>query len=245
MKYTFEIAQTPERVNALANHPRIKPYVMEQGSGDLDLSSAWGHCVALLWPEGGFLFHQRDDMGLWEVHTLFEDSRKAHEQVKEAAHFIFTRFCNVLTTRVPASNVRAYEFARSAGMRDPYTVKDVWHGLNGKEDLHVLTWRPEQFMVECMDLEETGHAVHAALEAAGFHTNHGDDPVHERVVGFVAECFRAGVPHRGVFHYNRWAISCGYDPIEYVEPMTARFGQVQIRVLPDGYEVTLCQSEQS
>lgn len=244
MKYTFEIARTPERFNALANSPKIRPYVVEQGVGDFDVTPIWGpHCVGLLWPEGGFLFQKLDDCGLWEVHTLFEDSRHASQQVQEAAHFIFVRFCDKLTTRVPASNRRARTFAQATGMRDDFTVKQLWHGPEGLEDLHILTWRTEEWIAACADLEFAGHDVHEALEQSGFHTNHGEDPVHERYVGYVAECYRAGVPNRGIYYYNRWAISCGYEPIRFIDKTSAAFGNVKIAITPDGYEVSPCQSE--
>jgi hypothetical protein len=244
VRYTFEIARTPDRFHALSKHPRVRPYVLEEGSCDLDLSPVWEHCIGFLWPEGGFLFIKLDDAGMWEIHTLFEDSRHAAQYAREVLHFMFIRSCNLLTTRVPLSNRRAYDFAVSGGMRDPHTIRDIWNGPNGKEDIRVLTLRPEQWMQECQDLEEVGADVHEALERSGLHpVEHGYDPVHERAVGFVAECFRAKVPHRGILYYNRWAVSSGYAPIEYVDPNTAKFGNVQVTVTDHGYEVSPCQSE--
>lgn len=241
MQYTFELARSPERFNALANLPQIRPRIAPLSAGVIDLTSGWANCLGFLWPEGGFLLHQRDDDGLWEIHTLFEKGRGAHERSLEVLHYMFVRAgCKKLTTRVPASNVKALALAKAGGMRDEFKVPQIWDGPEGIEDLHVLELRPDQWIVGNSRLQEVGQEVHRALESSGFHTNHGDDPVHDQFVGFVAECYRAGIPNRGIYYYNRWAVSCGYTPIRFVDHQTAAFENVQVKVLLTGYEVTSC-----
>lgn len=240
MKYTFQFAQTHERFTELANLPKIRPKVAPEASGRIDLREAWPACVGFLWPEGGFLLHKLDDAGLWEIHTLFEKGVLAHERSLEMLHCMFVRMgADKLTTRVPVSNVKALALARAGGMRDEFVVRRVWGG----EDVIVLEQRPDQWVVGNKELERAGEEVHAALEKAGHQVEHGEDPVHDAFVGFMAECVRGGTPHRGLYYYNRWAVACGYKPVELVDPCIAKFDNVLIRVLPSDYEVTLCQSE--
>jgi hypothetical protein len=244
MKYTFRFAETPDRFNELANHPRIRPKVAPPSAGTIDLSEGWGNCLGFLWPEGGFLLHKLDDAGLWEIHTLFERGVLAHERSLEMLHCMLVRMgADKLTTRVPASNYKALALARAGGMRDEFVVRQVWDGETGKEDITVLELRPDQWIPGNSKLEAVGEEVHEALEAAGHHVEHAHDPVHDAFVGFMAECVRAGVPHRGLYYYNRWAVACGYTPIQLIDAHTAAFDDVRVKVLPVGYEVTVCQSE--
>lgn len=244
MQFTFDLARSPDRFNALANSERLKPWVAEHGMGEIDLSRIWDYCVGLEWPEGGFVFQQLDDCGLWEIHTLFEHSHRAAMRAREALHFMFVRkVCDKIVTRVPDNNKHALKYAQCGGMRDLYISKKIWKTAEGKVDVHCLSLRTEQWIADNADLEKIGQEFHDYLSRTEFHTDHEDDPVHDCFVGYVAECYRHGVPHRGIFYYNRWAIATGYKPIEFIDAQTAGFDDVLVKVLPIGYEVTLCQSE--
>ena len=238
MKYTFQYARTHDRFTELANMPHIRPKIAPEAFGRIDLREVWPMCLGFLWPEGGFMLHKLDDAGLWEIHTLFEKGVMAHERSLEMLHAMFTQNgADKLTTRVPASNTRALALARAGGMRDEFVVKGVWDG----EDVTVLEQRPDQWIIGNDDLAYAGAQVHEALHEARHHVEHADDPVHEAFVGFMAECVRQGVPHRGLYYYNRWAVATGYKPIKLVDKDTAQFDNVLIKVKPAGYEVMLCQ----
>src|SRR5690606_1275901 len=78
------VADSPEFLESVANHPRVFPFVSVKGCGEIRFGPIWDDCVALQWEDGGFLFHKQDE-GVYEVHTLFLPRAKdKHEKAEEA-----------------------------------------------------------------------------------------------------------------------------------------------------------------
>lgn len=103
-----------ERVNALANHPSIRPHIGGDGVSAIDLSVAVAdpRNVFLLGEHGGFCFC-RSAPGAFEVHTFVMPSGRggwAAEAALEARAWMAAHGARHLWTRVhpEAANVRAF-----------------------------------------------------------------------------------------------------------------------------------------
>jgi hypothetical protein len=116
-----KVAETPDFLQSVIDHPKVFPWVAPDGVKDLPLSAVFADGVGLEFETGGFFFHRLGD-GVYEVHTLFLPSTKnALECCQAAAHFMFCATdCNRIVTKVPEDNVPAWRLTEKMGFRFDY-----------------------------------------------------------------------------------------------------------------------------
>jgi hypothetical protein len=235
----------PRLLNAVVNHPEVRPYV--GGEGVLDLTDLIANPVnfALVTQGGGFLLINQGE-GIYEVHSQFlpEARRNTRKAMKAGFDYMFTRTdCERVTTQVPDSNLAAQALAKAAGFRLMFRREDTPRGPTAFMGLTAEEWAQGN-----ASLEADGEWFHAALEtaktAAGSTLEvHGHDGAHERAVGAAVRMIRSGNVRKGVGFYNRWARFAGYAPIALVSETPAVIDVVDavVGMNPEGMEILLCR----
>lgn len=121
------VAESPEFLESVANHPRVYPHVSVKGCGEIRFCGIWGDCIALQWDDGGFLFHRQDD-GVYEVHTLFLPRAKDKDaKAREALAHMFNSGARLVVTQIARDLPHVRRFAKRHGFK--------WYGerLNAYE----------------------------------------------------------------------------------------------------------------
>ena len=235
----LRVAQTPEFLESVANHPSVFPAVSRKGQGCIDLSGVWHKCIGLEFEGGGWLF-DRLDMGRYEVHTLFlPKSRHTREKAAQAKRYLFTATDALeLVTRVPDDLPHALALARHMGFKDAFRRDNAWSRDSGDVGMTYLRLTIDEWAQDSDELQSIGQDFHDKL---GEHQTHDEDPVHDRYVGLGVACALAGQPEKGVWLYNKWARFAGYQEMEFSDGV-ARFDNTEVFVINNELQVrTICQ----
>ena len=201
-------------LNAILNHPTVRPWVAPKAEGVLDLTGmvADERNVVLMGELGGcaFLWLQP---GIYEVHTqvLREGRGKWTRALTEACvRHMFTRTeAYEIVTRVPAGHLAAKAAAEAQGMRFEFTRPEGCLFRDRPTDVHIYSFRLQDWVVRGDGLAETGAWLHSRMEQEADRLGitvprHDEDPNHNRYVGAAVEMVLGGRPGKGVAFYNRW-----------------------------------------
>ena len=254
MTLTLERQHDAARLNIIANHPSVLPFVTLPGQDSLDLTPlvANPRNIALASDEGGFIgiWHEP---GVFEIHTMFLPEVRgasAAQAVRDVIHIAFQQTeAMELLTKVPTRNLRAEAMTRRAGFHLDFERPDAWVWRGERIPLRYYALRyPDYVNHYAADLEVHGHWFHEVLEAKGaplgIATNHPDDPVHDRHVGAAVQMIRAGQIAKAVMLYNRWARFAGYETMRVAstDPLVLNLGQgILIQPTGNSFEVLRCQ----
>lgn len=115
------VAETPEFLESVANHPKVFPCVSVKGLSEIRFGDKWDECIGLQWEDGGFVMHKQDE-GVYEVHTLFLPRAKdTTAKAQEARRHMFEVVgAHLLLTQVARDLPHVRRFAERAGF--------VWFG---------------------------------------------------------------------------------------------------------------------
>jgi hypothetical protein len=226
---------TAERLNAVLNHPDVRPDVAEMGEGELDLTKAVENKnnVLLMGDFGGF-FSVRIMPGVYEVHTQILPGGRgawAFEAARVASHWMFTHTdAFEIVTRVPRGHMGAKALATSMGMRFEFTADTtrVFRGVPTKID--VYSYRVQDWFPLAQGFVEQGRQFHKIIgdqitKVGRTRDAHEDMPTHNHYVGGCLEMCENGQVRKGVVLYNRWAAVARHTFIELVseEPPKIKF----------------------
>lgn len=151
-------AQSPDFLQSVIDHPEVRPWICQDGTGELDLSLIWNEGIGFESEDGGFFFHRLGD-GIYEVHTLYLPGTKtAFQGCQFVAHFMFCGTeCTKIVTKVPEDNVPAWKLTEKMGFRADY-VREKAYTRGGKRhdvrhySLHMDDWgkdRPQWVKGQC------------------------------------------------------------------------------------------------
>jgi hypothetical protein len=240
------------RLNAVANHPEVRPWLGGRGPLSLDALAADPGNYALEAEHGGWVF-VRHEPGVYELHTLFLPAGRGRACLaawREAERFMWTATdAREIVTRVPAHNAGAFMAARICGFRERFTraaafVTDAGETV-GVDYLGraIDDWWPADAAALA-----AGEVFHAQLECAKARADsalpdHPADEAHDRAAGAACLMIAARNPRKGAWFYNRWARLAGYPPIAILTetPLTIDVGAgVIAQVTHDEMEVIRC-----
>lgn len=223
-RYFQEIVSHPRVVKAVTEHPNVIP----------DLEPIWPWCVGVEFDGGGWIF-QRLEGGYYEVHTLFlPKSRDIVENAKKALFYMFTATDALeIVTRVPTDLPHARKLAEAGGFRYRFTRPDGWMREQGLIPVDHFGLTIDEWTRDNPELIALGQEFHHKL---GDHKDHGEDTTHDAYAGLGLACWSGGVVGKGLWRYNRWAVSSGYRPLEISEDgvefdgvrLTMKDGQVNV-----------------
>lgn len=206
-----------ERLNALANHPDVRPWLLG-ADGPLDLTRLVENpAVVCLEAEHGAFLLVPIQPTVYELHTMWLPEGRGKEFFGHAAEmfrYIFTRTdCLEVVTKVPDGNRAAAVAASRVGFRQRFHRAGI-----SFRSLSIESWALSD--EACLEEGERFHDVleAAKLEAGSTLPIHDDDPVHDHVVGAALLMAYAGDLAKGVRFYNGWASFAGYALIEIVGP---------------------------
>lgn len=212
----------------IVGDPKVAAAVTHDGNPP-DLEPIWPWCVGIEFDTGGWIF-QKLEGGYYEVHTLFKPkSANVADKARKALFYMFT--CTdalEIVTRVPHDLPHAKRLALKGGFKYRFTRDEGWE-RNGQTigcDYFGLTL--DDWTRDNTELMQLGHGFHELL---GSHKDHGDDPIHDAYAGLGVACWSGGVVGKGLWRYNRWAVSCGYRPLNLDPDGAIRFDGVALRMV--------------
>jgi len=235
-----------QQINAILNHPAVRPDVAGQDDGVLDVADVLarpGH-VCLVGQHGGFLI-VRYDAGIYEVHTAILPVGRgewARDAAAECTRFMFTRTdCVDLITRVPQGHIAAKALTEMNGFRLQFTTPPDTLFRERLVPCHIYCLTIQEWATRAAGMEESGATFHAWLTAQvgeGHGAPHENDPAHNRVVGVTLAMVEAGQPLKGVVWYNRCAIAARHPTIGLLslDPPQIRFDAGILTMTPQGLQ---------
>lgn len=223
---------SPEAVNALANHPEIRPFI-GGGEGDLDLTPVvLNPANIILEADGGVWVLSLSEPGVLELHTLFlpEARGKSYfRQAREALRWIFTRTdCSEIVTKCPDNNPGARMAAAMMGFRERFHRDNAWAPDVG---IGFYVYGLDEWFMRDAECLKAGRWFHEKIEAALGHENHSEDPTHDRAAGAAVLMMQEGLIGKGCAFYNRFARFGGYLPIAQVGPHLVDIGTAILEVV--------------
>lgn len=240
MVSSVRLDKTADHLNAIANHPDVRPFIGGDGKEELDLTSLLADSYFLVSDLGGFIF-QRKFFGRYALHTLFlPEGRGKHvaEVAKDAFLWMFTHTdAEEITTCTPHGRSEARP-PRTMGWRDWFADDAYTHYR-----LSVFDWAPR-----APRLTEWGKWFHDTLERAKDEQGaaipaHDDHEANNRYAGLALAMCAHGQAAKGVFFYNRWAEAAGFALVHFESEVPLVINAVDALWRIDGanIEVTSCQ----
>lgn len=224
-----------ERLNALANHPDVRPWLLGP-DGPLDLSPfVLNPAVVCLEAEHGAFLLVPILPQVYELHTMWMKAGRGKAFFAHAAEmfrYVFTRTDALeIVTKVPDGNRAAAVASTVTGFRERFHRAGI-----SFRSLDAETWalRSEA----CL---EEGERFHSVMEAAGA-LSHDEDSVHDHVVGAALLIAYEGNLVKGIDFFNAWSAFAGYATIDLVGPNLIDVRDAIIEVRDGRVGVLRCQS---
>lgn len=225
----IERATSADRINAILNHPAVRPDVADVADGTLDITDkVVGTENVCLVGEHGAFFVFKFFPGTWECHTaILPDGRGAwaRQFATAGAHYMFTATdCVEILTRVPEGHVAAAALTRSMGFRVQFSTPPecLFRGKRVPCTVYALTLQDWAMSASEID----GARFHEWLnQQVTVGQPHDPDPDHNRIVSIALDMIKAGQVAKGVIFYNRYAAAARHDGISLLslDPPRVRF----------------------
>ena len=243
----------PVEVNAIVNHPKVRPYLGGPDLEPLDLTNFVRNPANYALRYEGFLalFHAKMP-GLYEVHTQALPASRGAVVAAGApamATWMFTRTTAIeLVTRIPDDNDAARELAMFNGFELEFRRDTGWQTLEGDFPVDWYRLGIIEWMARADGLIERGQWFHREIDAACKRAgvkreDHPDDEVHDRYVGAAAEMILHGQVVKGIHFINRYSSIVGNPPVVLLNdsPLVIHIGDVAVRVDGERFEVVKSQ----
>lgn len=193
--------------------------------------------------KGGYIYHKQAP-GLYEVHTLSLPEGRGRQMLETRSASLREMFTKTdaveIITKVPDGNKGADIWASHSGFHEVWR-RDSAFNLMGEmvgvsyRSLPYVAWairdKPSKF-----DGQRFHEAIHHFTD-----DDHGDDPVHDAMVGATMECCLQSNAEKGIALYNRWCGHAGYEPISVVtaKPLVLDIRSCVFHYAPDGLQILL------
>ena len=239
-------------LNAVANHPDVRPWIGGEGALDLGPVLADPLNVALTFEAGGWVF-ARHEAGIHELHTLILPEgrgRRARDAWREAERYLFARTdAREIVTRVPANNRGAALAARLCGFRERFRRTAAFRAAGGAMvDVSYQALTIDDWAGRDAEALKAGEVFHAQIEVAksvadSALPDHPEDAAHDQAAGAACLMIGCGNARKGVWFYNRWARLAGYPGVRIVTecPLVIDVGEGMLVDVSEGtMEVIRC-----
>lgn len=236
-------------VNAILNHPRVRPWVADMAEGQLNISAAVDNTDnILLMGEHGAVFFICIMPGTYECHTqILPEGRGewAHKLAVAVLDWMFTR-SNAweITTRIPTGHIGALALTRSVGFQYEFTSMEPCM-FRGKA-VTTSIWRLSihEWVARSAKSADLGEKLHSQMASEALRLciqtpPHAEDQYHNHVAGAAVEMVRNGLMAKALFYYNRWAILSRHRPISMLssDPPVIRMDIGAMKIKEAGIEI--------
>ncbi len=235
-------------LNAVCNHPDVRPFLYGSGAIDLTPVIQNQNNLAIQGEHGGMLMVQMVK-GIWELHTqVLPDGRGpwALEMAQGCVDWLFSRTNAIeVFTRVPDGNVAAMALSRACGARlEEHVLQDLGAG---QMKVSIYGGRIQDWIKVAPGMVQRGQLFHSKLrqkyaDMGMSISTHTEDPWHDRHVGAAAGMIIGGQPIKGIMVFNRWAAMALAPPMRLVslDPLVLDITDCRIEVIGDDFEVVPC-----
>jgi hypothetical protein len=227
-------------INAILNHPDVRPDVADMGQGEIDISAAVGDPanVCLIGEYGAFVCFKFYE-GCYEVHTQILPEGRGEWAVgfaKAGAKFMFTATdCVEILTRTPQGHIAAVALTRAMGFRQQFVTPPECLFRGQRVPAAIWSLTIQDWALRQDHMAEEGARFHGWMGQRIDGVPHEPDPDHNRVVGISLAMIAGGQTAKAVVWYNRWAFAARHQPIRLLslDPPRIAF-DAGVLVLQDG-----------
>lgn len=245
-----------ERLNAIVNHPDIRPDVADASEGALDLTAIVNDKRnVLVSGEYGSVMYRYVLPCLYEAHTqILPEGRGewAVEFTKATGEYMFTKTnAFELATRIPQTHAGAKALAVQAGFKYEFTRDDNCKFRGEDVPVDIYSSRLQDWMSKAKGMKEVGESFHKHLHAEAERLGigekpHDNDENHNQYVGACLKMLFGGQLDKALIFYNRWALLSRHAPITLIaqQPPVIKFDIGLLRMNGnriEDLEVILCQ----
>lgn len=207
-------------LNEIANEPQVRVWL--GGTQPLDLTETVcnpeNFCFLTDEQRGGYIYHKRAP-GLYEVHTLALPTGRGRQMLEarsQGLREMFTKTdCVEVVTKVPEGNQGAAVWATKAGFREVFRRAKAFDLMGELVDVSYCSLSYIDWAIRDRGCKIDGQRFHAVIHQFT-PDDHGEDPVHDAMVGATMECCLQNNIEKGMGFYCRWAAHAGYEPIRVV-----------------------------
>lgn len=238
--------QHARRLNEIANHPSVYPWLRGWLTDKVDLSAAAANPdnVCLVGMHGAICFAMLQP-GLYDVHSMCLPAGRGRWMLGFARACLHVMFVSTpaveLLTRVPDGNLPARALCRRTGWTLEFHNPRGW--IRGLDPIgaDIFGLRIQDWMREADGLVQRGHDFHVKLSAEfarhyKSEATHPDDENHDRAVGMAFEMCLAKQAAKAQIFYSRWASMSDYLPFVVInlDPLTIDIQSAILIIKPDG-----------
>jgi hypothetical protein len=224
-----------EKINAVLNHPSVRPDIAEVMTGPIDVSAGVTDTKnVLLMGEYGGCFCVHVMPGVYEVHTQSLPEGRGRwiaDFVRAASDWMFTRTdAYEIVTRIPVKHRAARMLSRYAGMKYEMTRPNECRWRGELQGCDIYSFRIQDWAINARAFYQSGAEFHDFLHAEAERLGvteppHDTDLNHNLYVGICLAMMEAGQVNKALNFYNRWALMVRHPIIQLVStsPVTVRF----------------------
>lgn len=226
--------------NEIANHPEVRPWL--GGTHELDLTETIANPenFAFLTDEemGGYIYHKLQP-GLYAVHTLSLPEGRGRQMLGARSQSLREMFIKSdaveIVTMVPDGNLGALTWAKHAGFRETFRRESAFDLMGEMVGVSYQSLTYQDWVIHDAANRREGAIFHQAIHQV-VEDDHGDDPVHNALVGATMEGCLNGNIEKAITLYNRYAVHAGYQPIKVLttRPLVLDISSAIIEYSADG-----------
>lgn len=232
-----------EAFNLIANDPVVRPWL--GGTQPIDLTNVLAdpNNFGFLTDDelGGYLYHKKG-LGLYMVHCLALPAGRGRDMLNarsQSLREMFTKTdCVEVITMVPDGNKGADVWAAHAGFREVFRREKAFDLMGEMVGVSYRSLSYIDWAIHDSANRREGERFHAMIHQH-VADDHGEDPIHDGMVGGTIEGCLQGNAEKAIALYNRWAAHAGYEPIQVLtaRPLVLNIRSCILSLDADGIQV--------
>lgn len=107
-------AASPDFLESVANHPRVRPFI--GGTGRFEAGASWGRTIALEWDDGGVVFLE-EAPGVVSAHILFlPKAKNVIGKCREALAYVMPQHADTVLADFPSGFRHVRKIVEACGL---------------------------------------------------------------------------------------------------------------------------------